>query len=160
MPSFDVVSEVNTHEVVNSVDQSNREVSTRFDFKGTNARYEQNDSIIILHAETDFQLKQMLDILQTKLAKRGVDIACLQIDTPDIAARQARQKVTLRQGLDATLGKQLIKLIKDSKIKVQASLQGEKIRVAGKKRDDLQQVIAILRDSKVDMPLQFDNFRD
>ncbi len=160
VPSFDVVSEVNMHEVVNAVDQANREVSTRFDFKGTNARYEQKESIIILHAETEFQLKQMLDILQTKLAKRGVDIACLQIDTPDIAARQARQNVTLRQGLDAALCKQLIKLIKDSKIKVQASIQGEKIRVAGKKRDDLQQVIAMLRDSEVDMPLQFDNFRD
>ena len=160
MPSFDVVSEVDLHEVNNAVDQANREVSTRFDFKGTNARYEKTDAVISLHAETDFQLKQMLDILQAKLAKRGVDIACLQIDAPEITGKQARQNVTLRQGLDTILSKKLVKLIKDSKIKVQASIQGEKLRVSGKKRDDLQQVIAILRDTKLDMPLQYDNFRD
>ena len=160
MPSFDVVSEVDLHEVSNAVDQANREVSTRFDFKGTNARYEKTDAVISLHAETDFQLKQMLDILQTKLAKRGVDIACLQIDAPEIKGKEARQNVTLRQGLDTILSKKLVKLIKDSKIKVQASIQGEKLRVSGKKRDDLQEVIAILRDTKLDMPLQYDNFRD
>jgi uncharacterized protein YajQ (UPF0234 family) len=160
MPSFDVVSEVNLHEVTNAVDQANREVSTRFDFKGTNAKYEQNDNVITMQAETDFQLKQMLDILQTKLAKRGVDITCLQTDNPEIAGKEARQKVTLRQGLDSVLTKKLVKLIKDSKIKVQASIQGEKIRVSGKKRDDLQQTIAILRETKLDMPLQYDNFRD
>lgn len=160
MPSFDVVSEVDLHEVSNAIDQANREVSTRFDFKGTNARYEKTDAVISLHAETDFQLKQMLDILQTKLAKRGVDISCLQIDAPEITGKEARQNVTLRQGLDTELSKKLVKLIKDSKIKVQASIQGEKLRVSGKKRDDLQQVIAILRDTKLDMPLQYDNFRD
>lgn len=160
MPSFDVVSEVNLHEVTNAVDQANREVSTRFDFKGTNAKYEQNDNVITMQAETDFQLKQMLDILRTKLAKRGVDITCLQTDNPEIAGKEARQKVTLRQGLDSVLTKKLVKLIKDSKIKVQASIQGEKIRVSGKKRDDLQQTIAILRETKLDMPLQYDNFRD
>jgi len=151
---------VNMHEVANAVDQANREVSTRFDFKGTNSKYEINDSVISMQAETDFQLKQMLDILQAKLAKRGVDIACLQIDTPEITGKEARQKVTLRQGLDAVLTRKLVKLIKDSKIRVQASIQGEKIRVSGKKKDDLQQVITIVRETKLDMPLQFDNFRD
>jgi len=160
MPSFDVVSEVDMHEVTNAVDQANREVSTRFDFKGTNANYEKSDAVITLQAESEFQLKQMLDILQTKLAKRGVDIACLQIDAPEIMGKEARQKVTLRQGLDTVLSKKLVKLIKDSKIKVQASIQGEKIRVSGKKRDDLQQVISILRETRLDMPLQYDNFRD
>jgi len=160
MPTFDIVSEVNMHEVANAVDQANREVSTRFDFKGTNSKYEINDSVISMQAETDFQLKQMLDILQAKLAKRGVDIACLQIDTPEITGKEARQKVTLRQGLDAVLTRKLVKLIKDSKIRVQASIQGEKIRVSGKKKDDLQQVITIVRETKLDMPLQFDNFRD
>ena len=160
MPSFDVVSEVDMHEVTNAVDQANREVSTRFDFKGSNAKYEKTDAVIALQAQSDFQLKQMLDILQTKLAKRGVDIACLQVDTPEIMGKEARQKVTLRQGLDTVLSKKLVKLIKDSKIKVQASIQGEKIRVSGKKRDDLQQVISILRETKLDMPLQYDNFRD
>jgi cyclic-di-GMP-binding protein len=160
MPSFDVVSEVDMHEVTNAVDQANREVSTRFDFKESNAKYEKTDAVIALQAQSDFQLKQMLDILQTKLAKRGVDIACLQVDTPEIMGKEARQKVTLRQGLDTVLSKKLVKLIKDSKIKVQASIQGEKIRVSGKKRDDLQQVISILRETKLDMPLQYDNFRD
>ena len=160
MPSFDVVSEVDMHEASNAVDQANREVSTRFDFKGSNARYEKTDAVITLLAESDFQLKQMLEILQTKLAKRGVDIACLQIDAPEITGKEARQKITLRQGLDSLLSKNLVKLIKESKIKVQASIQGEKVRVSGKKRDDLQQVIAILREAKLDMPLQYDNFRD
>ena len=160
MPTFDVVSEVDMHEVTNAVDQANREVSTRFDFKGTNAKFEKNDAVITMQAETDFQLKQMLDIFQTKLAKRAVDITCLQIDPPEITGKEARQKVTLRQGLDTVLSKKLVKLIKDSKIKVQATIQGEKIRVSGKKKDDLQQVITMLRETKLDMPLQFDNFRD
>jgi len=160
MPSFDVVSEVDMHEVTNAVDQANREVSTRFDFKGTNAKFEKDDAVITLQAETDFQLKQMQDILQTKLAKRAVDIACLQIDAAEITGKEARQKITLRQGLDTVLSKKLVKLIKDSKVKVQASIQGEKIRVSSKKRDDLQQVIAILRETSLDMPLQYDNFRD
>ena len=160
MPSFDVVSEYNAHEAANAVDQANREVSTRFDFKGTNARFEHNAAVITLHAEADFQLKQMLDILRTKLTKRGVDIACLKIDQPDLAGKEAHQTVTLRQGLDADLSKKIVKLIKSEKLKVQASIQGEKVRVTGKKRDDLQQTIAQLRDADIDMPLQFENFRD
>jgi len=160
MPSFDVVSEVNLHEVANAVDQANREVDTRFDFKGSNARFEQNESTINLLAETEFQLQQMLDILHTKLAKRGVDIASLKTDPPQIAGKQARQTLTLIQGIDSALAKKIVKLIKDSKLKVQAAIQGEKVRVTGKKRDDLQAVIALLRGAELEQPLQFDNFRD
>ena len=160
MPSFDVVSEVKMHEVTNAVDQAKREVSTRFDFKGTNAKFEQNEAVVTMRAESDFQLKQMLDILQAKLVKRGVDIACLQADKPEISLHEARQTVTLRQGLDAPLAKKIIKMIKDAKLKVQASVQGEKVRVVGKKKDDLQQVIGLLGEAELEMPLQFDNFRD
>jgi len=160
MPSFDVVSEVNMHEVTNAVDQANREVATRFDFKGSNARFERNESEITLYAQVDFQLKQMLDILKDKLARRGVDVHCLEIKDPEIALNQARQIVTLRQGLDGPLAKEIVKRIKDEKLKVQASIQGEKVRVTGKKRDDLQEVIAMLRKEKLALPLQFNNFRD
>jgi uncharacterized protein YajQ (UPF0234 family) len=160
MPSFDIVSEVNLHEATNAVDQSNREVGTRFDFKGSGARYELNEAVITLHAENEFQLQQMLDILQPRLAKRGIDIACLKIDPPQVTGRQARQTVTLRQGIDAPLAKNIVKLIKDSKLKVQAAIQGEQVRVTGKKRDDLQEAIALLRKTELDMPLQFTNFRD
>ena len=160
MPSFDIVSEFDLHEVTNAVDQANREVSTRFDFKGSNSRFEQDGAVITLHSQSDFQLQQMLDMLQNKLIKRGIDIACLQVDEPQVFGKEARQTVTLRQGLEAPLAKKIVKAIKDSKLKVQASIQGEKIRVSGKKRDDLQQVIALLREGDYDMPLQFENFRD
>lgn len=160
MPSFDVVSEVNLHEVSNAVDQANREVDTRFDFKGSGARFEQTESTINLSAETEFQLQQMLDILHTKLAKRGVDIASIKTDPPQIAGKQARQTLTLIQGIDAALAKKIVKLIKDSKLKVQAAIQGEKVRVTGKKRDDLQAVIGLLRGAELEQPFQFENFRD
>jgi uncharacterized protein YajQ (UPF0234 family) len=160
MPSFDVVSEVNLHEVANAVDQANREVETRFDFKGSNAKFEQSESTINLLAETEFQLQQMLDILHNKLAKRGVDIASLKTDPPQLAGKQARQTVTLIQGIDSVLAKKIVKLIKDSKLKVQAAIQGDKVRVTGKKRDDLQAVIALLRGAELEQPLQFENFRD
>ncbi len=160
MPSFDVVYEVNLHEAVNAVDQANREVGTRFDFKGTGAKYEQKETVVTLIAQSDFQLKQMLDILQTKLTKRGVDIACLKIDEPQTTGKEARQVVTLRQGIDQALAKKIVQLIKDSKLKVQAAIQGEQVRVTGKKRDDLQDAIALLRKNKLDLPLQFSNFRD
>ncbi len=160
MPSFDVVSEVDMHEVTNAVDQANREVSTRFDFKGADARYERKEAEITLHAQVDFQLKQMLDILNEKLARRGVDIACMEIKEPEIALNHARQAAILRQGLDAPLAKEIIKRIKDAKLKVQATIQGEKVRVTGKKRDDLQEVIAMLRKAELALPLQFNNFRD
>jgi hypothetical protein len=160
MPSFDIVSEINMHEAANAVDQSNREVGTRFDFKGSGARYELNDSVITLHAETEFQLHQMLDILQPRLAKRGIDILCLKIDAPRVTGKQASQTVTLRQGIDSGLAKEIVKLIKDSKLKVQAAIQGEQVRVTGKKKDDLQDAIALLKSAKLELPLQFTNFRD
>ena len=160
MPSFDVVSEVEMHEVTNGVDQANREVSTRFDFKGTNASFELNDSVITMKAEAEFQLQQMLDILQTKLSRREIDIACLEIGDTQQSGKEVRQEVTIRQGLDSTLSKKVVKLIKDKKLKVQAAIQGEKVRVTGKKRDDLQQVISMLKEAKLDLPLQYNNFRD
>ena len=160
MPSFDVVSEVDMHEVSNAVDQANREVRTRFDFKGSNAKFERNDAVISMHAEVEFQLQQMLDMLQNKLAKRGVDLACLKVDEPELTAKHARQNVMLRQGLDTPLARQIVKLVKDTGLKVQASIQGAQVRISGKKRDDLQKVIAMLREAELDMPLQYVNFRD
>lgn len=160
MPSFDVVSEVNMHEVTNAVDQANREVTNRFDFKGTNSRFDRAESVITMHAPSEFQLKQMFDVLQTRLAKRHVDLACLQLDDPVESGKEARQTVTVRQGIDQPLARQIIKRIKESKLKVQAAIQGEKVRVSGKKKDDLQEVIALLKEDTWDMPLQYENFRD
>lgn len=160
MPSFDVVSEVDMHEASNAIDQANREVANRFDFKGSGSRYEQDEATITLHSQTDFQLRQMLDILQDKLTRRGVDIACLKIDEPEVTGREARQRVTLRQGLDTPLAKEIVQAIKQAKLKVQPTIMGDHVRVAGKKRDDLQQVIALLRGGKFELPLQFINFRD
>jgi cyclic-di-GMP-binding protein len=160
MPSFDVVSEVDMHEVTNAVDQANREVRTRFDFKGTDSSFAREDAAITMKSESEFQLKQMLDILQGKLNKRGIDIACLSIAEPELAGKEARQVVTIRQGLETELSRKIVKMIKDSKTKVQAAIQGDKVRVTGKKRDDLQHIIASLREAKFDMPLQYVNFRD
>jgi uncharacterized protein YajQ (UPF0234 family) len=160
MPSFDVVSEVDKHELSNALDQANREVGNRFDFKGTGSKYEQEELQLTMHSQSDFQLKQMLDILQDKLTRRSIDIACLKVDEPEILGREARQRVTVREGLDTPLAKEIVRLIKDSKLKVQAAIQGDSVRVTGKKRDDLQDVIALLRKSKLEMPLQFRNFRD
>jgi len=160
MPSFDIVSEFDLHEVANAVDQANREVSTRFDFKGTDAKFEQNENVITLNAEALFQLQQMLDMLQNKLTKRGVDIDCMEMGEPQNQGKTATQIVTLQQGLDSPLAKEIVKLVKAKKLKVQSSIQGDKVRITGKKRDDLQQVIAMLKEEKLSMPLQFDNFRD
>lgn len=160
MPSFDVVSEFESHEVTNAVDQANREVTTRFDFKGSDAKFERNDDVITMSAQSEFQLQQMLDILQSKLHKRGVDILCLDVKDPELIGKTARQQVILRQGLDKDLARKLVKHIKDKKLKVQAAIQGEKLRVTGKKKDDLQDVIASLKEGKFEMPLQFNNFRD
>jgi uncharacterized protein YajQ (UPF0234 family) len=160
MPSFDIVSELNEHEVSNALDQANREVSTRFDFKGTDAKFEQTDLVITLIAKADFQLKQMLDILMLKLSKRGVDIGCMKLDEPVMSGQTAKQIVTLRQGIETELGKKIQRIIKDSKIKVQAAIQDKQVRVTGKSRDDLQQVMAMIRAAKLDMPVQFTNFRD
>jgi hypothetical protein len=160
MPSFDVVSEVDMHEVTNAVDQANREVTTRFDFKGTKSSYQLNDSVVTMQSESEFQLKQMLDILENKLVKRGIDIACLDVSEPQITGKEARQNVTLRQGLDTPLARKIVKMVKESKLKVQSAIQGEQVRISGKKRDDLQQAIALLKEAKLDLPLQYTNFRD
>ncbi len=160
MPSFDVVSEFDAHEADNAIDQANREVTTRFDFKGTGSKYVLEGDVISLTSQTDFQLKQMLDILKQKLSKRGIDISCLKEDEPEITGSEARQKVVMRQGLDTPFAKTLVKKIKASKVKVQAAIQGEKLRITGKKRDDLQAVIALLKETQSDLPLQYENFRD
>lgn len=160
MPSFDIVSELNAHEVANAVDQANREVSTRFDFKGTNAKFELNELIVTLVAQADFQLKQMMDILRLKLTKRGIDVVCMKVDEPVTTGQTAKQVVTLRQGIDTELGKKIQRLIKDSKLKVQAAIQDKQVRVTGKSKDDLQAAIALVRGAKLDLPLQFTNFRD
>jgi uncharacterized protein YajQ (UPF0234 family) len=160
MPSFDTVSELNSHEVVNALDQANRELSQRFDFKDTGARFELNEFTVTLQAQVDFQLKQMLDILKLRLAKRGVDLTCLEVKDPEITLSAARQEVVLRHGIDQDTGRKIVRLLKDSKLKVQASVQGEKVRVTSKQRDELQAAIALLRATKLDRPLQFNNFRD
>jgi len=160
MPSFDIVSEVNLHEVTNAADQASREVSQRFDFKGTNAKFELKETVVTLSAPADFQLKQMLEILRLKLSKRSIDVACLKIDEPVTTGQTARQVITLRQGIDTELGKKIQRLIKDSKLKVQAALQDQQVRVTGKSRDDLQAAIALVKKGGFDLPLQFTNFRD
>lgn len=160
MPSFDVVSEVDMHEVSNAVDQANREVSTRFDFKGADASYERKEAEITMEAGSEFQLQQMLDILQSKLNRRGVDLACLEIKEPQLSGKRMHQVVVLQQGVNSDLARKIVKLIKDAKLKVQAAIQGDKVRVTGKKRNDLQEVIALLKQAKLELPLQYNNFRD
>ena len=161
MPSFDIISEVNDVEVRNAVDQTNKEVSTRFDFKGSDARVELAEKTLTLFADDDFKLKQVTDILTGKLTKRGVDIRALQHGVVEkISGNKVKQAVTVRVGIEQDLAKRIVKLIKDSKIKVQASIQGEAVRVSGAKRDDLQSAIALVKKSITDFPVQFGNFRD
>lgn len=160
MPSFDVVSEIDMHELANALDQVNREVSTRYDFKGSDASIESQDNTIKMEATNEFQLDQMRDILHLKMAKRGIDIAVLEAGKIETSNQRARQSLLLRQGIDTVTAKKIVKLIKDSKIKVQASIQGEQVRVSGKKRDDLQATMQMLRQSDITLPLQYINFRD
>lgn len=160
MPSFDVVSEVDMHEVANAVDQASREVGTRFDFKGTESSFAQDSEVVTITSESDFQVQQMLEILKGRLAKRKVDIGCLTVSDPETAGKLARQRVTIRQGLDSDLCRRVVREIKGSKLKVQASIQGDRVRVSGKKRDDLQQVIGRLKEIDFGLPFQYVNFRD
>jgi hypothetical protein len=160
MPSFDVVSDFDAHEASNAVDQANREVNTRFDFKGTGSKFELDSQVISLTSQSDFQLKQMLDILRQKLAKRRIDISCMEEQEVEISGSEARQKVILRRGIEADLARKLVKMIKSSKLKVQTAIQGDKLRVSGKKRDVLQDVIGLLKEADVGLPLQYENFRD
>ncbi len=162
MPSFDIVSEVDLHELSNAVDQTNREVKTRFDFKDSDAHveYVQDTTALTLQAENEFQLKQMTDILYKKLAKRGIDISAVEVGQPEIKNRRASLPITIKQGIDKETAKKMVKAIKGSKLKVQSAIQGEQVRISGKKRDDLQQIMALLRDKDFSLPLQFINFRD
>jgi cyclic-di-GMP-binding protein len=160
MPSFDVVSEVDLPEVRNAVDQASREVGTRFDFKGVDANFELKEAEITVTAESEFQVQQMMEILKSKLVKRNVDIMSMQEGDVVESGKKATMKVTMQQGIDADMGRKLVKLIKDKKLKVQTAIQGDKLRVTGKKRDDLQEVIAMLREAKLEIPLQYNNFRD
>jgi cyclic-di-GMP-binding protein len=160
MPSFDVVSEIDTHELTNAVDQAIRELTQRFDFKDSDATFELEETTVTLSAPADFQLKQMLEILKLRMAKRGIDIACLDVKEPVVNLATAKQLVVLKVGIDQETGKKVSRLLKDSKLKVQAQIQGDKVRVTGKKRDDLQEAIAFLRKAEFGVPLQFNNFRD
>jgi uncharacterized protein YajQ (UPF0234 family) len=161
MPSFDIVSEVNQVEVRNAVDQTNKEVSTRFDFKGSDARVEQKENVLTLFADDDFKLSQVTDILTGKLTKRGVDIRSLKYgDVEKISGNKVKQPVTVREGVEQELAKKIVRTLKDSKLKVQASIQGDAVRVSGTKRDELQNAIALVKKSIADFPLQYQNFRD
>jgi uncharacterized protein YajQ (UPF0234 family) len=161
MPSFDIVSDVNQVEVNNAVDQTNKEVSTRFDFKGSDARVEHKDKVLTLFADDDFKLSQVTDILTGKLTKRGVDIRSLKYgDTEKVSGNKVKQAITVRTGVEQELSKKIVRILKDSKLKVQASIQGDAVRVSGSKRDELQNAIALIKKSITDFPLQYDNFRD
>jgi uncharacterized protein YajQ (UPF0234 family) len=163
VPSFDIVSELDGHEVTNAIDQANRELGQRFDFKGTGcefARDGKEEFTVLIKAQVEFQLKQMLDILKIRLAKRGIDTSCMDPKDPETNLAEARQKVILKHGIDKDSGRKVVQSLKDSGIKVQASIQGDKVRVSGKQRDDLQAAMAHLRKTELGVPLQFDNFRD
>lgn len=160
MPSFDIVSEVDTHELTNAVDQANRELATRFDFKGVDATFGREDNVISQSAPSEFQLQQMTDILRARLVARKIDARCLEFGDVETNLAGARQKVTVKQGIERDLAKKLQGAIKDAKLKVDTQINGDKLRVTGKKRDDLQAAMALLRAQDFGLPLQFDNFRD
>ncbi len=160
MPSFDIVSEVDLHELTNAVDQATREIASRFDFKGTGTQVEMKERVMTITAQTEFQVKQVMEILRLKIAKRSIDVSCLEEGPLSIALNEARQTLTAKHGIDKEVGKKVVKFIKESGQKVQAQIQDEQVRVTGKKRDDLQAVIAVLRGASLGMPLQYTNFRD
>lgn len=161
MPSFDIVSELDKHELTNAIDQANKEVTTRYDFKGTDSKFVLKDTTVTMHTQSDFQLDQMFDILVQKANRRGIDVKCMERKDADIQLKTATQEVEMKEGLDAAMIKKIIKAIKDAKLKVQAAGQGDSVRVTGKKRDDLQDAMQMLRGLEdLDLPLQFNNFRD
>lgn len=163
MPSFDVVSQLDGHEVSNGVDQANRELTQRFDFKNTGAAFTRDAKepfVVVMKAQVEFQLQQMLDILKQRLAKRGVDVKCIEVKDPETNLAEARQRVVLKHGIDADAGRKIVKHLKESGLKVQAAIQGDKVRITGKQRDDLQTAIALLRKTDVGVPLQYENFRE
>ncbi len=161
MPSFDIVSELDKHELTNAIDQANKEVTTRYDFKGTDSSYVLKDTTVTMHTQSDFQLDQMFDILVQKANRRGIDVKCMERKDADIQLKTAKQEVEMKEGLDAAMIKKVIKAIKDAKLKVQTAGQGDSVRVTGKKRDDLQDAMQMLRGIEdLELPLQFNNFRD
>ena len=160
MPSFDVISEVDKHELTNAVDQANRELGTRFDFRGVDAKYVLEDFVIAQSAPSEFQLQQMLDILRARLIARKIDVRALDIADPETNLGGSRQKITVKQGIEQPVAKKLVAALKAAKLKVEAQINGDKLRVSGKKRDDLRAAMAVLRKADVELPLQFDNLRD
>jgi uncharacterized protein YajQ (UPF0234 family) len=160
MPSFDIVSEVDKHEFTNAVDQAGRIIETRFDFKGVDAKFDRSELTVAIYAEAEFQLTQMEDMLRSALVKCKIDPLAMTVGEVETAGKQVKELVTMQNGLDADLCRKIVKLIKASKLKVQSQIQGEQVRVTGKKRDDLQQVMALLREENLEQPLQFNNFRD
>ncbi len=160
MPSFDVVSEVDQHELTNAVDQVNREIGNRFDFKGADAKISQQEDGLTVEAASSYQVQQIQPMLYQRLAKRGLDVQCLDAGDIESRGQRAYQKISVKQGIDKETAKKLTKLVKESKLKVQAAVQGEQLRITGKKRDDLQDAIAVLKQSDLGVPLQFNNFRD
>jgi uncharacterized protein YajQ (UPF0234 family) len=160
MPSFDVVSEVDFHEVTNAVDQANRELKTRFDFRGVDAKFERTEDVVRVTAEAVIQLDQMIDILRAKLVKRSIDPKVMDIGDQEHVGKLLHKNIKIQEGVESLLAKKIVKLIKDKKMKVQAAIQGEKVRVTGKKRDDLQQVMSMLKEEDIETPLQYNNFRD
>jgi len=160
MPSFDVVSEVDSHELNNAVDQANRELQTRFDFRGVEAKFERQEEVVRITAEAEIQLNQMIDILNAKMVKRGIDPKVMDIEGQEHIGKFLHKNIRIQQGVDSLLAKQIVKMIKEKKLKVQAAIQGEKVRVSAKKRDDLQKVMAMLRGEDFKVPLQFNNLRD
>ena len=160
MPSFDVVSEVDSHELTNAVDQANRELGNRFDFKGVDAKFALDEQVITQSAPSDFQLQQMTEILRARLIARGIDVRCLEFGEVETNVAGARQKVTVKQGIERELAKKIQSSLKEAKLKVDSQINGDQLRVTGKKRDDLQAAMAVLRAAEFELPLQFDNFRD
>ena len=160
MPSFDVVSEVDFHEVTNAVDQANREIQTRFDFRGVDAKFERKEDVVRITAEADIQLDQMIDILRAKLVKRSIDPRVMDIGDQEHVGKLLHKNIKIQEGIGSLVAKKVVKMIKDKKMKVQAAIQGEKVRVTGKKRDDLQQVMSMLKEEEIGTPLQYNNFRD
>lgn len=160
MPSFDVVSEVDKHALTNAVDQASKVITSRYDFKGVDAKFERKEYEITMTADTEYQLDAMLDSLRTALPKNGIGVSCLDIKQVKTAGKQVKRDLTVRTGVETELAKKIVKLTKDQKLKVQASIQGDQVRITGKKRDDLQECIAVLRAAELEMPLQYINFRD
>ncbi len=160
MPSFDVVSEIKQHELNNAIDQANREIGNRFDFKGSDSKIELNDDSLTLQSASEFQIKQIHDILENKVSKRGIDVRILEYGDIEETNNRAKQTIAIKKGIDTELAKKIVKLVKETKMKVQANIQGDQIRIMGKKRDDLQEAIAKIKEAKYALPLQFVNFRD